>query len=66
MRGEEVKIHKKYDLERLHTGIRNVILIVKFSNDVSFSVIIQTQKIYKVWDRRLFACVGYLPFVQQG
>ena len=54
VRGEEVKIQKKYNT--LDTGIRNVHLIVKFSiglNDVSFPVIIHTHRIYKVWDRRV-------------
>ena len=49
-RGEEVKIlkvklHKQYDLQPLDAALETFIVVVKFSNDVSFLVIKQTQNI---------------------
>ena len=45
VRGEVVKIHKNMTYNDSTRALETSILIVKFSNDVSFSVIIQTQNI---------------------
>ena len=64
MRGEELKIQQakiqeKYDLQRLHKGVRDVHTNCQIIKWCQFSGELYKHKIHKAWDRTLIACVGY-------